>query len=306
MSTSTLLPHAAGYVTDGGMETDLIFHHGVDLPEFAAFPLLDDSGGRALLRTYYDGYAAIAAATGAGLLLESPTWRASTDWGPRVGYDQAALDRINVDAVHFLASIAQDWRARVAPILLVGTIGPRGDGYRASDVEPDEAAAYHLPQVRALARGGADLINAYTMAGVGEATGVALAARTVGIPVGIAFTVETDGRLPDGTPLHRAIAAVDAVSPPAHFGVNCAHPSHISAGLVAGASELSRVAVVRANASELSHAELDQSDELDDGDPAGWADDLHRLRDLLPSVRVIGGCCGTDARHVAAMWGVAA
>jgi homocysteine S-methyltransferase len=78
------------YVTDGGLETDLIFNHGVDLPEFAAFPLLDDADGRALLRQYYDGYAQVAETAGAGLLLESPTWRANTDSGALVGYDQAA------------------------------------------------------------------------------------------------------------------------------------------------------------------------------------------------------------------------
>ena len=304
MSGTTLLHHDAGYVTDGGMETDLIFHHGVELPEFAAFPLLDDDRGRALLRGYYGGYARIAARAGAGLLLESPTWRANPDWGARVGYDARALDRINAEAMVFLRSIAEAWRERVADVLVAGMVGPRGDGYRASKATPDEAAAYHLPQIRALARGGADLVAAYTLTGVAEAIGIALAAERVGVPCGLAFTVETDGRLPDGTALAEAIAAVDAVCPPAHFGVNCAHPRHIAAGLAPGDSALGRIAVVRANASELSHAELDEAEELDDGDPLLLADAVAALRGRLPGLAVVGGCCGTDARHVAAMWGV--
>lgn len=304
MSTTTgLLDHPLGYVTDAGLETDLIFHHGVDLPEFAAFPLLDDPAGRRLLRDYYEGFAHIAADAGAGLLLESPTWRASPDWGARVGYSAAELDRVNEEAIRFLAEIADAWHDRVAEIRLVGVIGPRGDGYQAAEVGADEAAGYHLPQLRALARGGAELVTAYTMTGVGEALGVALAARAVGVPATIAFTVETDGRLPDGTPLDAAIEAVDAVCPPAHFGVNCAHPTHISAGLGGASSTLNRIAFVRPNASELSHAELDEADVLDDGDPVLLAAQLGALRDLLPGLRVIGGCCGTDARHVAAMWG---
>lgn len=304
MHTTQPLDHPAGYVTDGGLETDVIFNHGVDLPEFAAFPLLERPDGRALLRDYYEGYATIAASTGAGLLLESPTWRANTDWGARLGYDQPALDRVNVEAMRFMYGIADAWRDRLSQLRLSGVIGPRGDGYRASEADPDEAAAYHLPQVRALADAGADLVTAYTMTGVGEALGVALAARQVGVPAAIAFTVETDGRLLDGTPPAEAIEAMDAVCPPTYYGVNCAYPTHIAAGLSADRKVLERVAFLRANASQLSHAELDEAEQLDDGDPVQLAKEVHGLRDLLPGLRVIGGCCGTDARHVAAMWAI--
>ena len=300
--TTTVLDHSTGYVTDGGLETDLIFHAGVDLPEFAAFPLLDQPSGRALLRGYYDGYARIAEAAGAALLLESPTWRASLDWGRLLGYDQPALDRVNVAAVRLLTEIADDWRGRVPQIRLAGVIGPRGDGYRTSTISPEAARAYHLPQARALAGAGADLLSAYTLTSVGEALGIAVAAREVGVPASLSFTVETDGRLPDGTTLADAVAAVDAECAPAYFGINCAHPRHIERGLSDGGAWRERIAVVRANASTLSHAELDEAEDLDDGDPLELADDLGRLRPLLPGLRVIGGCCGTDARHVSAMW----
>ena len=303
--TTHLSVRRSSYVTDGGLETDLIFHHGVDLPEFAAFPLLEDVEGRRLLRDYYDGYAQVAAATGSGLLLESPTWRANPDWGAKLGYDTAGLDRINVEAMRFLAGVADDWRASVPEIRLVGVLGPRGDGYRASDTDAVEAAEYHLPQVRALARGGATQVVAYTLTGVAEAIGVAVAAQRVGIPATVSFTVETDGRLPDGTPLADAIRAVDAVCAPDQFGINCAHPTHIAAGLASGGEWLERIGVVRANASRLSHAELDEAEELDDGNPEELAGDMRRLEGLLPGLRVLGGCCGTDARHISAMWEVA-
>jgi len=307
VSRTTHLPvRRGGFVTDGGLETDLIFHHGVDLPEFAAFPLLEHAEGRRLLRGYYDGYAEVAAASGSGLLLESPTWRANPDWGAKLGYDAAALDRINADSMRFLAGIADDWRAQVPEIRLVGVLGPRGDGYLASETDPVEATEYHLPQVRALARGGASEVVAYTLTGVAEAVGVAVAARRVGIPATVSFTVETDGRLPDGMPLADAIGAVDAACAPAQFGINCAHPTHIAAALAAGGEWLERIAVVRANASRLSHAELDEAEELDDGNPEELADEIRRLEVLLPALKVLGGCCGTDVRHISAMWEVAA
>src|SRR3954469_7075373 len=120
------------YVSDGGLETDLIFHHGVDLPEFAAYPLLRSDDGRALLRSYFEGYAAIAERAGVGLRLESPTWRANPDWGAVLGDDAAALDAVNREAIGFLRELAADWGDRIDDIQVVGMVGPRGDGYAAA------------------------------------------------------------------------------------------------------------------------------------------------------------------------------
>ena len=123
-----MLPQLNGarFVTDGGMDTDLIFHHGVDLPEFAAFPLLEDERGRDLLAGYYDGYAAIARRAGAGLLLEAPTWRANPDWGARVGYDADALSRVNAAAIGWLAGLRDRYADSTGAVLVSGTVGPRG------------------------------------------------------------------------------------------------------------------------------------------------------------------------------------
>ncbi len=291
-------------VTDGGLETDLIFNHGVDLPDFAAFPLVTTASGRKMLTEYYDGYAAIAASAGAGLLLETPTWRANPDWGTRLGYDASALDRVNRAAVEHLHELGARWSADLASVAVSGQLGPRGDGYRpGAAIDPEEAAAYHRPQLASFAAAGADRATALTLTDPGEAIGICRAAADVGLPVGIAFTVETDGRLPGGTTVGEAIAAVDADTPPAYFLINCAHPTHVARGVDDGAWR-ERVHGLRVNASTMSHEELDESETLDDGDPAQLALDIEELRGSLPALSIIGGCCGTDSRHVAAMWGV--
>ncbi len=300
-------PALPGYVTDGGLETDLIFHHGVELPHFAAFPLLVDPKGRELLADYYAAYAAIAAAAGAGLFLETPTWRANFDWGARLGVGADGLAGVNTDAVRLLAQLGAQYAGDVAEVVVAGTVGPRGDGYVAGEeMDPWEARDYHLPQARAFADAGADLVSSLTLTTVNEAIGVALAAGEAGLPVSVGFTVETDGRLPDGTTLRAAVRAVDDVAPPDWFVVNCAHPSHVAAAVADAGPWLERIGGTRVNASALSHTELDAAEELDEGDPATLGLGQAALAASLPGLHVVGGCCGTDARHVAAMWGVPA
>ena len=290
------------FVTDGGLETDLLFHHGFDLPEFAAFPLLEDTAGRVALDAYYDAYAAIARAAGQGLLLETPTWRANPDWAKRVGYDDVALDRANREAVD-LVRRAQE-RAGVDRSLIVGIHGPRGDGYVAgAAADPDQAAEYHLAQAASFAAAGVDLVHAMTITTLQEGVGVVRAARSVGLPVALSFTVESDGRLPDGTPLAAAVERVDADARPDWFGINCAHPTHIAHAFDGGAWQ-ERVAGVRPNASTLTHDELDAMEVLDEGDLELLTTSFEELRIHLPNLTVIGGCCGTDARHVASLWGL--
>jgi homocysteine S-methyltransferase len=292
------------HVTDGGLETDLIFHHGWDLPEFAAFPLLDSDEGRAALADYYRGYIDVAIRAGAPVLLEPPTWRANPDHAARLGYAPADLARIDRESVQLLHDLARVHESELVGWRIGGLVGPRGDGYSSDGpVESDEAADYHRPQVAAFRAAGADRVTALTLTEVGEAVGVAWAAADVGLPAAIGFTVETDGRLPDGTSLAAAIAAVDAVAEPAYFVVNCAHPSHVLAGLDEGPWR-ARVGGLRVNASTLSHAELDEADSLDEGDPAALAAAQEPLLSAFGRLETLGGCCGTDVRHVAAMWGL--
>lgn len=299
------LPQQRGgiFLTDGGMETSLIFNDGVDLPHFASFVLLDTAEGRALLTKYYEGYLAIARDNGLGFVLDTPTWRANSDWGAKLGYDAAALKAVNARSIAFFKGLRAKWESAEMPCVISGAIGPRGDGYKAGNMEAGEAEAYHGAQIAAFAEAGADMVTAFTLTGISEAIGIARAARAHAIPGAISFTVETDGRLVKGETLREAIETVDreTQNAPVYFMINCAHPAHFEQALQAGESWMARIHGVRANASAKSHAELDESTTLDAGDPLDLGQRYRGLRRAFPAMRILGGCCGTDHRHVAAI-----
>lgn len=307
MGTSTQqLPQLEGgiFLTDGGLETDLIFNHGVELPEFAAFVLLDDEDGIQALRDYYRRFADISSRHQTGFIFESPTWRSNPDWGETLGYRTDALNEANRRAIELMLGLRDELSESTGPVVVSGCIGPRGDGYIAETaMTAEEAADYHRAQIDAFASAGADMVAAITMTSVDEATGIAMAAAEAGIPCAVSFTIETDGRLPDGTPLLDGISAVDEAtdSSPAYFMINCAHPDHFSDLLDPDNPATSRIRGVRANASRMSHEELDAAEELDDGNPDELGALYASLRERFPSINVLGGCCGTDARHVAAI-----
>ena len=292
------------FLTDGGIETTLIFHEGLELPYFAAFTLLKDPAGRNTLRRYYERYLEIAADAGLGFILESPTWRASPDWAARLNLAPGELELYNRDAIYLMRELADAWAHRVPRIVVSGCVGPRGDGYDPGQVmKADEALAYHREQIATLAAAGADMACAITMTNIPEAIGVVRAARSCGLPVAVSFTVETDGRLPTGQTLEEAIATVDAVTAdgPAYYMVNCAHPTHFADALDLGAPWRKRIRGLRANASKRSHQELNEAPDLDDGDPAELGREHAEILARHRHIRVLGGCCGTDHRHVAAM-----
>jgi S-methylmethionine-dependent homocysteine/selenocysteine methylase len=294
----------APFLTDGGIETTLIFHDGLDLPYFAAYDLLTRDGGEDALRRYFEPYVRIAREQGVGIVLESATWRANPDWAGRIGHTPDQLAELNRRAVALLEAMRDELETPATPIVVSGCVGPRGDGYVVGEaMSADEAAAYHGVQIGAFAETGADLVTAITMTYVDEAVGIVEAAREVGLPVVISFTVETDGRLPSGQSLREAIEEVDArtAGAVAYFMVNCAHPSHFYEVLEPGSGWTDRIRGLRANASRLSHAELDEAEELDEGDPEELANEYVALRDRLPRLTVLGGCCGTDHRHIDAM-----
>lgn len=300
------LPQLSGgpFLSDGGLETTLVFLDKIELPHFAAFVLLDDELGRERLKSYYVPYLELCAEwPGAGFILETPTWRASPDWGALLGVDSDKLRSVNERAAAMLCALRDRWAPRLSgPIVVSGVIGPRGDGYVADAPDSaEEAAQYHSAQAAALKAGGVDMLAGVTMTTSAEALGVSLAARRAQLPVAISFTVETNGSLPNGESLAEAIARVDAVAPPAYFAINCAHPSHFEAVLKDGGAWVERIRGVRANASVKSHAELDDSSELDVGDPLDLAKRYRGLKSVLPKLNVLGGCCGTDWRHLRAV-----
>jgi S-methylmethionine-dependent homocysteine/selenocysteine methylase len=296
--------HGDLFLTDGGIETVMIFHEGIDLPLFAAFDLLKDEEGTERLRSYYAPYVALARERGLGFVLESPTWRASPRWAGELGYDREQLDRFNRRAIALLEEVRGELKPGDPPIVISGCVGPHDDGYNPSELMSAEAAQeYHSAQIGTFADTAADMVSAITMTYAEEAIGVARAAAEAGIPAAISFTVETDGRLPSGQALGDAIEEVDSETgrSPSYYMINCAHPTHFDFVLEGDGGWRERIAGLRANASTLSHAELDEAEELDAGDPDELAARYAALRQRLPRLSVVGGCCGTDHRHVAAI-----
>jgi len=280
----------------------MIFEEGLELPEFASFTLLERPEGRAALRRYYEGFLAIAAEHGAGFTFDTPTWRASAGWGEKLGYSAARIADFNREAIAFAQEVAAG--AGEVPVAICGTLGPEGDGYRPEHtLSAGEAERYHAPQVAAFAGEGAEMISAYTLTYVEEAIGMVRAAAGAGLPISLSFTVETDGRLPSGEPLREACERLDDATDSAalYLMINCAHPTHFAAALEAGGAWLERIGGIRANASRRSHAELDEAEQLDAGDPEELGSEYAALEPSLPNLRVLGGCCGTDHRHVASI-----
>ncbi len=298
-------PHPFGdgslWLTDAGAETALIFHQGVDLPGFATFPLLESETGRAALREYIEPFLGLARERHAGFVLGTSTWRANPDWGAELGYDEAALAAVNRRAVEFAEELRAATPAWDRPVLIEGVLGPRGDAYAPSSLmTAAEAERYHSSQLQTLGDSATDVACALTITYADEAIGIVRAAQAAGLPISLSFTVETDGRLPSGQTLRAAIEQVDGETDgaPLHYMINCAHPTHFTGALSDGGPWLERLRGLRANASMLSHAELDGAEDLDDGDPADLGRRHAELRGTLPNLTLLGGCCGTDIRHV--------
>lgn len=291
------------FLTDGGFETSMLFLEGFELPAFAACVLLEDDAARVAMDRYFDRFLAMAETAGTGFVLDTNTWRSGAHWAGAVGRSPAQMQELSRAAVRFAKAIRGRWQHRVSPILLNGVIGPAGDAYdTASALDANAAEAIHAPQIALLANCGVDLVSALTFGSMPEAIGFARAGKMVGVPAVIAFTVETDGRLPDGTPLDRAILETDAATggAPLYYMINCAHPEHFR-DVLTGDAWCRRIRGVRANASRLSHAELDEAETLDDGNPEEFGALHADLSRKLPALKVIGGCCGTDHRHVGCM-----
>lgn len=289
------------FITDGGLETTLIFLQGINLPGFAAFTLLKDNIGYEVLRKYFATYASLARSYETGIILESATWRANRDWGAKLGYSESDLAQLNRQAIALLQEVRDEYETDKTPIVISGCIGPRGDGYRPTELMSEaEAEQYHATQIQTLVATEADMVAAFTLSYPEEAIGIARAAQVAQIPVAISFTVETDGRLPCGKSLQAAIEQVEQATnqAPSYYMINCAHPTHFERALKPDESWVKRIYGIRVNASRKSHAELDEAEELDAGNPLELGAAMRSLRDQLKTLTVLGGCCGTDHRHI--------
>ncbi len=289
------------FLTEGGMETSLVFHEGQDLPHFAAFTLMKTSEGRDVLRKYFVSYVELAKRLSMGLILDCTTWRCNPDWGDQLGYEPDELLEVNRESAQMLEEIRVQHETETSPIIISGCIGPRGDGYvPGQTMSAQQAEDYHFPQIESFANSNADMVSAITMNDVEEVIGISNAARQAKIPLVVSFTVETNGNLPTNQTLESAVEQVDEATSayPIYYMINCAHPSHFQSVLTTGEEWVSRLRGLRANASRMSHAELDNAPELDCGDPRELGCEFAELKRKLPHLNVLGGCCGTDLRHI--------
>ena len=302
----TNLPQLSGnlFLTDGGVETTMLFHEGLELPYFAAFHLLNDTKGQEAYTKYFHKYCQIAKKYKVGFILEAVTWRASLDWAKKLNYSKAGLDEMLHKAVEFLVPFRNEYEDDTSKMVISGCIGPRGDGYVPGELmSVNEAEDYHSMQIETLSKTAADMLTVLTLNYVEEAIGIAHAAKAHSMPVVISFTVETDGKLPTGQNLGEAIEEVETATEkyPIYYKINCAHPTHFLDVVSTGEPWLQKIRSLRANASKCSHAELDEAEELDEGNPQQLAAQYRQLRKLLPNLNVLGGCCGTDSRHIEAI-----
>ena len=296
------LPQLDGeiFLTDAGVETDLIFNHGIEIREFAAHTLLPEARGRAALENYFTGFLDLARELEVGFILDTVTWKAHRHWAKDLGATAQELKAANLDAVAFVSSLRNRYSDNKAPVVLSATVGPCGDAYKPEvKIDSGEAEEYYAEQLGWLANTELDMVTGLTFNQSSEAVGLARAARKVGLPCVISYTVETDGALPDGQSLGDAIDAVEAQTDqyPAYYMINCAHPEHFETTLT-DAPWARRIRGIRANASRCSHAELDEAPELDDGDPDELAAQYGEIRAGSPWINIFGGCCGSDLRHV--------
>ena len=306
MRIQTLKETRRFFLSDGGLETFLIFEKGYDLPCFSAAVLLETDRGRADLRAYFERFIGIAKRSGRGFILDAPTWRAGTAWAGPLGQTLKEVMETNKRAVYFMSELRAQHETESCPILVNGLVGPAGDAYAPdTEISRQEALLIHAPQIHALGKAGVDMISAMTLTHADEAIGIVQAAKEIDAPIVIAFTLETDGHLPSGQPLGEAIAEVDAATNggPVYYMINCAHPDHFRGVLDTTAAWTLRIGGIRSNASRQSHAELDEAEILDDGDPVEFGNLSAALLSRLPNIRVLGGCCGTDHRHVGCIAG---
>ena len=289
------------FITSGGLETSLIYHEHIDLPCFASFTVLKSESGRKCLKKFLRSFVDIAQKYHLGVLLITPTWRCNPDWIKKLNYPNEDLSYLNKLSVEILDEVRNEYSTSKYPIIIGASTGPRGDGYQPQNMmTPDEAQEYHSKQIRVLSETNVDFITAFTLNYIDEAIGIVRAAKEVNMPIAISFTVETDGNLATGQTLKEAIETVDKETnqTPVYYLINCAHPANFQHIFNKEEKWMERIRGIQGNASKKSHAELDQATELDDGDPQEFGQDIRQLLYKLKNLNILGGCCGTDIRHL--------
>lgn len=291
------------FLTEGGSETELMYRHGFELPEFAMFPLLDIPDAVTAMRDMFRAQLDVAAEFDLGFLLSGLDYRSSPDWGAKLGYSATALADANVAAIAFLKEIASDYRDQIPSLLIGGILGPRGDAYGLNrEMTAEGAEQYHAVQLETLKRAQVDFACAMTFNNIPEAVGAARAAARIGIPLSVSLTLDRTHCLRSGPTLGEAIAGIDALTgldAPDYYLVNCSHPLEYEPALDDGAW-IRRLRGVRPNASRMEKMALCKLNHLEAGNPVELAMQLGDLHARHPHMDVFGGCCGTGDTHLRA------
>lgn len=289
------------YLTEGGQETEAQYRHGHDLPEFAMYPLLDNPAAMADLTAMYSRVLDVAAKHGFVAIISGLDYRASPDWGDKLGYSRAALAEAIEQGIAFLRMVAEPYRGQVPEILIGGMVGPRGDAYSLNQtITAEEAEEYHSFQLEALKRANVDFVSAVTFNNVPEVVGLARAAAAIAVPLNVSFTLDSNHRLKSGPSLKEAIISVDAQAgdaAPDFYGINCSHPLEFEPALEPG-DWIKRIRSLRPNASAKDKIDLCQIGHLEEGDPVDLGQRIGDLARRYPHMDVFGGCCGTWDKHL--------
>lgn len=289
------------YLTEGGQETEIQYRHGHDLPEFAMYPLLENEAAMADLKAMYARVLDAAAEHDFVAMISGLDYRASPDWGEKLGYSRESLSDALLQSIAFLRDVARPYEGQISQIMCGGMVGPRGDAYALNrTITAEEAEDYHSVQLEVLKRANVDFVSAVTFNNIPEAVGVARAGARLGVPLNVSFTLDSNHRLQSGPSLKEAIESVDAQAgdaKPDYYGINCSHPLEFEPALEPGDWML-RVRSLRPNASAKDKIDLCKIGHIEDGDPVDLGQRMGGLARRYPHIDVWGGCCGTWAPHL--------
>lgn len=304
MNVQSPLPIAGSgelFLTEGGSETEIMYRHGFELPEFAMFTLLENPKAVPIMRDMFCAQLDVAAEFGLSFLLTGLDYRASPDWGAKLGYSAQGLADANISAIEFLRDIAQGYEDQIPRLLVGGILGPRGDAYDLNqNITAESAEDYHSVQLNTLKAAGVDFVSAQTFNNVPEAVGVCKAASKMGVALSVGLTLDSTCRLKSGPSLAEAITEIDALTgeqAPDFYLLNCSHPVEYEPALE-NASWIKRLRGVRPNASKMEKLALCKLGHLEDGDPVELGAQLGDLSQRFPHMDIFGGCCGTGDSHL--------
>ncbi len=300
---SSLPPMGSGemFLTEGGSETEIMYRHGFELPEFSMLPLLESPLALSALRDEYSQQLDVAAEFGLSFLLTGLDYRASPDWGSKLGYSPSGLADANIASIELLRDIAKGYEEQIPRLLIGGILGPRGDAYSLNqEITAESAEDYHAVQLETLKRADVDFACALTFNNVAESVGALRAANQTGVPLFVSLTLDRSGRLKSGPTLAEAIVEIDAQAgeaAPELYMINCSHPLEYEPALE-NRDWIKRLRGVRPNASKMEKLALCELGHIEEGDPVELASRLRDLSERYPHMDIFGGCCGTGHKHL--------